>query len=169
MILLWAVTLCILNLGWLFVTALGLPGNWLMVLSTALVAWWQWETGMFGPAVLVAVVALALTGELMELLGGIVGARRGGGTRWGALGAIVGGVFGGLVGTAVAPVLGTLLGVCLGAFVGSTTLEMAAGRGLRPALRAGQGAGVGQGLGVLAKLAVGVVIWLTVAVAAFWP
>lgn len=169
MTLFWAVLLTFMNLIWLFLTALGLPGNWLIVLTTALVAWGQRDTGMVGLWVLGAMIALAALGELIEFLGGIVGARRAGGTRWGALGAIVGGVIGALVGTGALPVLGTVVGACVGAFVGSAAVEIASGQRLRGALRAARGAGIGHGIGIVGKLAVGILIWLTATVAAFWP
>lgn len=168
---LYAVLLALVNLLWLALTAFGLPGNWLMVLSAAALAWWQREAGMFSPWVLAAAAVLAALGEITEFVSGALGARGGGGTRWGAAGALVGGVAGGLLGTGLIPlpVLGTFLGLCLGAFVGAVGAELATGRRLRGALGAGRGAAVGYGLGVLAKLALGVVIWVVVTIAAFWP
>jgi hypothetical protein len=35
--------LVLLNLVWLILVLFGLPGNWLMVLSTSLFAWWTSE------------------------------------------------------------------------------------------------------------------------------
>ncbi|MCI0546390.1 MAG: DUF456 family protein [Candidatus Rokubacteria bacterium] len=166
-----AVGLAALNAVWLYLTALGLPGNWLMVVSTVLVALWQWEAAMFSPWVLVAILALALAGEALELLAGALGARRAGGTRRAAIGAVLGGLVGGLLGTVLIPVplVGTLLGVGAGAFVVATGLEWRGGRALDRSLRAGRGAALGQSLGVLAKLGMGAVIWIVVTVAAFWP
>jgi uncharacterized protein YqgC (DUF456 family) len=166
-----AAALAFVNLLWLFTTVLGLPGNWLMVLTTALVAWWQWEAAMFSPWTLLAVILLATGGELVDVVAGAVMAKRAGGTGRGALGAILGGVAGGLVGTAMLPVplFGTILGVCAGAFIGAAVLEAASGQPIALSLRSGRGAAVGYGLGYLAKLGIGAVIWATVAVAAFWP
>ena len=46
---------------------------------------------------------------------------------------------------------------------------MAGGRTMTASLRSGAGAGAGKLAGTLSKLAVGVAIWLIIAVAAFWP
>jgi hypothetical protein len=60
-----AIILILMNSAWLVLAALGLPGTWLMVITTALVAWWQWpaagSTGspMFGVGVLAAIVVVA--------------------------------------------------------------------------------------------------------------
>jgi uncharacterized protein len=166
-----AAGLCALNLVWLFLSAVGLPGNWLMVVTTAAVAVWQWDSRMIGPWALAALFALALAGEAMEALSGAVATRRVGGSRKAALGAIAGGLLGGLFGTGLipVPVLGTLIGVGAGAFVGATALEIIGGAPVDRSVRSGAGAAVGQSLGVLAKIAMGAAIWITAAVAAFWP
>jgi uncharacterized protein len=166
-----ATGLCAVNLVWLFLSAVGLPGNWLMVATTAAVAVWQWDSRMIGPWALAGVVVLAVAGEAMETLSGAVAARRAGGSRKAALGAIAGGLLGGLVGTGLmpVPVLGTLIGVAVGAFAGAVALEMIGGAPVDRSVRSGAGAAVGQSLGVLAKMAMGAAIWITVAVAAFWP
>jgi uncharacterized protein YqgC (DUF456 family) len=170
-----AILLSLLNAVWLALVIIGLPGNWLMVLSTMLLAWWRWTADpgrpMFGVPVLVAICLLALAGEIVELLAGVVGARVAGGTRRGALGALVGALVGGLLGTFLIaiPALGSLLGTCGGAAVGAWALELRGGQTARMSLNAGLGAGAGRLVGTLAKLAAGVAIWIVVAVAAFWP
>ena len=171
------IVLTVVNAAWLFLVVLGLPGTWLMVAGTLLVAWWQWEPGvpgsqqMFSPAVLIAVVALAAAGELAELLAGVFGSKAAGGTRRGAVGALVGGLIGGVLGTFLIPLplLGSLIGTCAGAGVGAWGLELQQGRTGRAALKSGVGAGVGRLLGTVAKLVAGGLIWITAAVAAFWP
>ena len=42
MVYIWATSLVVINAVWLALVLVGLPGNWLMVATTALVAWWQW-------------------------------------------------------------------------------------------------------------------------------
>jgi uncharacterized protein YqgC (DUF456 family) len=167
--------LMLTNAVGLFLVVLGLPGNWLMVLCTLLVAWWRRDAQpgapMFSVAVLVAIAVLALLGEILEFAAGMVGSQAAGGTRRGAAGALVGALVGGIVGTLAIPilVLGSLLGTCIGAAIGAWGLELSGSRSGRAALRAGAGAGVGRLFGTLAKFVVGVAIWLTVAIAAFWP
>jgi uncharacterized protein YqgC (DUF456 family) len=166
-----AAGLCAINLIWLFLSALGLPGNWLMVATTTAVAVWQWESRMIGPWALATVFSLALVGEAMETLSGALATRKVGGTRTAAVGAIGGGFVGAFFGTGLVPipVLGTLIGGFAGAFLGAAVVEMIGGSSVDRSLRSGAGAAVGHSLGVLAKLAVGAAIWLTVTIAAFWP
>lgn len=171
MVYVWAASLVAVNTVWLVLTVLTLPGNWLMVVTTALVAWWQWDVGMFSPWTLVAIAALAAGAEVLEFVSSVAGTRKAGGTRWGAVGSLLGAVVGGLVGTALIPIplIGSLVGVCGGACLGAWALEAAGGRSSRQAMKAGMGAGVGRFVATVLKLAVGVVIWLIVAVAAYWP
>lgn len=165
---LWATLLVVLNTAWLFLVVLGLPGNWLMVIGAGLLWWWQ--RSMFSPWTLVAVAVMAGIGELLEFLAGLVGARRAGGSRRSAAGALVGGILGGVLGMGVPlPVLGPLLGASVGAFVGAMGLDLWAGRTMEQAVQTGTSAGIGRFLGTVLKLAVGVAIWIVLAAAAYWP
>jgi uncharacterized protein YqgC (DUF456 family) len=165
----WAVILVLTNTVWLALDLLGLPGNWLMVAGTLLVTWLVPE--MFSVWTLVAIVILAAAGEVLELLNGALGARKGGAGRRGSVGALVGGLIGAIVGTFLIPipVLGSLIGACAGACLGAWTIEMSGGRDFRASLRAGVGAGVGRAVGTVIKLAVGILLWLIIAIAAFLP
>jgi uncharacterized protein YqgC (DUF456 family) len=171
------IVLVIVNAAWLVLVLLGLPGTWMMVATTLLVAWWHWPpTGsntppMFSLGVLLAIVVVAVVAEVLELAAGMVGAKATGGTRRGAAGALGGGLIGAVAGTFLIPIplLGSLLGACLGAALGAWGLELSGGREHGAALKAGMGAGVGRLLGMVMKLLAGVAIWVVVAVAAFWP
>jgi uncharacterized protein len=171
MMYLWATILILVNAAWLFLVLLGLPGNWLMLISTALVAWLYWDEGMFSRWTLLAVLGIAVLGEVLEFVAGAVGTKQAGGSRGGAFGALAGGLIGAAAGTFVIPipVIGSLLGACGGAFLGALSMELAGGREMEPAVRSGLGAGVGRFFGTVVKLVVGAAIWLIVAVAAFWP
>ena len=171
MIYLWATLLVVCNALCVLSTLLLLPGNIMMACLTVAVAWWQWDRGMFSIWTLVAVVALALGGEVLEFFSSAVGARRSGGTRWGSFGALLGALLGAVFGTMLipVPVLGSLVGMCGGAFGGAWVFEAAGGKKARASARTAMGAGAGRLAGVLIKLAVGVVIWAIVAVAAYWP
>lgn len=168
-----AAGLTLLNAGWLALVVVGLPGTWLMVLGTLLVAWWWWDTGdgtpFIGVPVLIAIGVVALAAEVFEFVAGAVGSRSVGGTRRGALGALLGAILGAVVGTFFAPVLGSLLGTCAGAAIGAWAFELSGGRSGHAALKSGLGAGVGRFAGTVAKLIAGAAIWITVAIAAFWP
>lgn len=165
------IVLIVLNVFWLMLVLFGLPGNWLIVISTCLFAWWRWEDGVFSIYTLIAVAVLAGLGELFELLGGLHGAKRAGASRQGSIAALVGAIAGAVIGTFTIPVLflGTVLGACIGAGFGSWAMEVSRGRKMEESVRCGVGAGLGELLGTTAKLTVGIIIWIIVAAAAFWP
>jgi len=119
----------------------------------------------------VAVLALAVTGELIELLAGAVGARKFGGSRLASLGALGGGLIGAVFGTFMIPVplFGTIIGAVLGAFTGSTGIELVRGATSDDAIRVGKGAAFGHVTGNLTKFALGCVIWMILAVAVLNP
>ena len=172
MIYLLAIALVLVNAGFLAMTLFLLPGNWLMVAATVAVAIWQWEAGMFSIYPLIAICVLALIGELLEFFTSAVAVRKSGGTRKASLGALLGGLPGGIAGTFLipVPVAGTLAGAAIGAATGAFLVEQSLSK--RPqdeAVRSGLAAGVGLLIGTLAKFILGCIIWLIVAVAAFWP
>ena len=173
----YAVLLVVVNAFWLFLVILGLPGTWLMLATTALLAWWQWVPGaawseqVFHPATLAVGLLLALLGELLEFVLGAAGSKRAGGSWLGAIGAIVGGIVGGIMATFMIPIpiIGSLIGACIGAFVGAALGELAGGQEIGLSLQSGRGAAVGRFWGTVAKLGVGIAIWALIAVAVFWP
>ena len=177
MIYLWATILVLLNAVWWCLNFLGVPGNWLMLAGTALLTWWQWDSQksawdqIFGVHTLAIILAVAILGEVLELLTGTAGSKIAGGSWWGALGALLGSVLGMVVGTFVIPVplVGSLIGACVGAFAGAWGLEMLSGRRAKMSLKSGAAAGTGRLLGTVIKLALGAVIWAIIAVAAYWP
>jgi uncharacterized protein YqgC (DUF456 family) len=165
------VLLLILNACWLGLVFFYLPGNWLMVLTTAGFAWWQWERGLFSPWTLGAVAVLALAGEIVEFFAGFGGAKKAGAGLWASLAAIGGALVGAFAGTFLIPIpfLGTLLGGCIGAGLGTWAVERLCGRHPDQSLRSGVGAGAGALIGTLVKVMIGVLIWIVIAAAAFWP
>jgi uncharacterized protein len=75
---------------------------------------------------------------------------------------------GGIGGTALpVPIVGTLIGACLGAFAGSLLGDLCAGRLLVSSFAAGWGAAVGRFWGTVSKLAIGGIIVVVLAIAAF--
>lgn len=169
MVYVYAMLLTLLNVALWFGILFNLPGTWLMVLFAAILEWWQPGQFMFSWTTLLVAAGLALLGEVLELVLGAAGARQAGGSKRAATLAIVGSFIGGIVGTALpVPIVGTLIGACLGAFVGSLLGDLWAGRPLFQSLEAGQGAAVGRFWGTVAKLAVGAVIVIILAIAAFF-
>jgi hypothetical protein len=63
------ILLIVLNIIWLLPVLFGLPGNWLIVISTCLFAWWRWEDSIFSIYTLTAILFLTILGEFFEFLG----------------------------------------------------------------------------------------------------
>lgn len=171
MLYLWLVTLIIFNTAWLGLTIFGLPGNWLIAISTCFFAWWQWDSGVFSIYTLVVVVALAALGELVEFTAGVTGARKSGASWPGSIAALFGAIAGAILGTFLIPVplFGTLVGACFGAGFGVWGVEFSRGKKMEHSVRYAVGAGLGEFFGITSKFVLGIIIWFTVAVAAFWP
>ncbi len=171
MLYIWSIVLILLNAVWLALVPFALPGNWLIVITTSLFAWWRAEDGVFSAYTLLAIAILALIGELFEFFSGMGGAKKAGAGWRGSIGALVGAITGAVLATFLipAPFLGTLLGACVGAGLGAWAFESFAGRPVRASLTSGFGAGLGQFLGSTAKIMIGILIWFIVAIAAFWP
>ena len=171
MLYLWSTILILLNGFWLVWDIFGLPGNWLIVISTWLFAWWRWGESVFSVYTLIAIAALAIVGELFEFFGGMHGAKRSGASWSGSVAALAGAITGAILGTFLIPILflGTLLGACIGAGLGAWALEFSRGKKMAQSVRYAVGAGLGEFLGITSKFALGIVIWFVVAIAAFWP
>lgn len=138
----------------LFLIPFGLPGLWLQVGALALFAW---LTGFatVGAAAILWVLGLAFLAEVAEFLLGGRYARRYGGGRRAAWGAILGGIVGAVVGLPL-PILGSVIGAFIGSFLGASLLELTTGRGATPALKAGWGAFLGRLVATGLKVGVGV-------------
>jgi uncharacterized protein YqgC (DUF456 family) len=112
---------------------LQLPGGWIM-LALAVVVELLDPLYMSDPAhvtfgwwLLAAIFVLLMIGELVEFIAAVEGARRGGSSRRGMIGALIGGILGALLLTAplaFIPVLGTLIGAIIGSFVGAVLGEL---------------------------------------------
>jgi uncharacterized protein len=169
MVYVYAVVLTLLNLVFWVGILFNLPGTWLMILVPALLEWWQPGQFMYSWTVLFVAAGLAVLGEVLEFVLGAAGSRHAGGSKRAAALAILGGLVGGIVGTVLpVPIVGTLIGACLGAFAGSLIGDLWAGRPLFPSFEAGWGAAVGRFWGTLSKLAIGAIIVVILAVAAFF-
>ncbi|HET6326889.1 MAG TPA: DUF456 domain-containing protein, partial [Planctomycetaceae bacterium] len=132
-----AVLLLVAMAGAWLANAFALPGNWLMVGLAALFAFIfpvssgrgiDWKT--IGVA-----VALAVLGEIVELVAGAAGAKQSGASRRAMFLAVVGTMIGSVLGAFVAipiPVVGSIVGAvgggALGAFAGAYIGETALGR-----------------------------------------
>lgn len=170
LMILWIVLLvCLLILG-LFLNLLGLAGNW-VILGTMIVHGLLTEStsriGVTWPVIFLLAV-LAVTGEGLEALAGLMGAGKAGASRRALLlsffGAMIGAGFGFGIGNAVMPVLGGIAGVfllgALGALAGAVLGETWKGRSLQESMEVGKGAFVGRLLGTVSKTFVGTTMLL---------
>src|SRR5688572_2454281 len=116
-------TLLLLCLGGIFLTLIGLPGLWVMVLSALLYAWY---TGFAYISLwtLVTLIVIATIAELIEFVAGSRGAKKAGGSSRAAWGALIGGLLGAFLLTIPIPIIGTTIGLCIGVFAGALIGEM---------------------------------------------
>lgn len=171
-----AVLLVLGNLFAWLLTVLQLPGNWLIVLLTAIAAWLMPEDTRFdlGWPTVGIVFGLAVLGEVLELAAGAVVAKKRGASRRAVALALLGGIVGAVIGAgsgSIVPVVGTLIGVlsggAAGSFIGAYVGETWKGRDEEQAIAVGTAVAIGRTLGVLGKMAVGVVMLLLSAWDAF--
>jgi hypothetical protein len=154
-----------------------LPGTWIM-LGMALII--EVCDGLylsaekpqtFGWRLLGIGAGLGALGELIEFVAGAAGAKRGGATRRGVIGALIGGVLGAILLTGLLPIplIGSLVGAVIGTFMGAVVGEISGQQpktvsgSLKPAI----GATLGRLAGTMAKLAIAIAVWIALSAAAF--
>ena len=175
MAVLWTILLIISVFFFWLLGILGLPGNWLMLIATAIYAlavppettmslWW---------IVMTILLVLAIAGEVIEMFASAHGVRKHGGSKRSALlsfaGALVGAIMGAVVGTGIMPILGSLIGALLfsgaGALAGAFLGEQWIGRSVDDSLQVGQAAFWARLAGTAAKMMIGCVMLMVVLVA----
>jgi uncharacterized protein YqgC (DUF456 family) len=162
----------VFGLGCVFLALMTLPGAWLMLVGAGAIQlcdrWLRPEGGhTFSTRTLLVAVALAVGGELLEFSAGAAGAKRGGASRRGMVGAMIGGTIGAIVGApfvlVVGAVVGGVVGSAIGAIVGELTLP---GRTLDSAMKPAAGAAAGRLAGMVGKVAVALALWIGLSIAA---
>lgn len=155
----WSATLVLMAIGLIGTVVPIFPGT-AVILGAAFLHRFMLgpEKGLGWPS-LALLVALTLASYAIDFLGGWLGARRFGATRWGTFGAMGGaivGIFFGLPGLLVGPVIGAL------------ACEIIGGKRLIDAGRAGWGALLGNLAGMIGKLliALAMVSWFLLAASA---
>ena len=161
------ILIALLVAGWL-INIVTLPGLWLMAGSLAFYGWWTGWNVYVGWHSVIAMLALAAVGEVVELSAGATGSRLAGARRRGMIGSLIGSIIGAICFTGLVPIpiVGTIIGVCLGAFLGAAIAELS-NKGVRHSLAVGFGAAGGRLAGILAKLGFGFVMFFIGAAAAF--
>ena len=133
----------------------GLFGNW-VILGTAVAAGLCSGFHHFGLWTLLSLGALALLGDILEMIASGYGARKFGGGRGAIFASLVGCIAGAIVGTPWFPVVGTLMGACAGAFAGAAIYELLiVGKSAGASIQTGVGAALGRIGGVVVKLVIG--------------
>lgn len=134
------------------------PGIAIIYLGVLLVAWAD-DFTRIGPVMLVALAVIAGIGTIVDNIAGVWGARFGGASGWGVLGAALG---------ALAGLPFGLPGLVLGAPIGAMLFEYVKNPELSRAARAGAGSLAGFLLGIVAKYVFGIVIVGIAALAYFF-
>lgn len=143
-----------LTLVSVLLTAVRLPGTWLMAAVTAGYAWWtQWE--VIPLWVVLVLVGIASVGEVVEQLTSVFTARRAGASRQAAWGGLIGGFLGMIFLSFLVPipVIGTVIGALVGCFAGAMITELAVKPEIVASARVGAFSALGFVLGMVTKLA----------------
>jgi len=148
-------------------TALRLPGTWLIVAGVAIVGWsGDWERVTMTPVAILA--GLALIGEVFEFFASSVTARRAGASRQAAWGGLVGGVLGMIFLSLPFFIVGTFIGAVFGCFLGALVVELLMNKRLVEGAKVGFFSALGLALGAAAKIGVALVM-SGIAIWTLWP
>lgn len=151
------IALVTLALTGIALAAFTLPGSWVILASAVgydcYFGWqrlgWKW---------LVALGAIALAAEIIELAASAVVAGKAGASRRAAIGSLIGGLAGMLLLSVPIPVIGTILGGFFGCFIGALAGEMTLRDDLRSGVRVGLFATLGRLLGMMVKISAAMTI-----------
>ncbi|HEB61386.1 MAG TPA: DUF456 domain-containing protein [Phycisphaeraceae bacterium] len=163
----WAILILILGLFGPALALIGLPGVWLIILLSLLSK--LVDPGMFSWWTIGVSTALALVGEILETGSSAVAVKVGKGSRRGMIWAVIGGIIGAIVGAPFGLLVGAILGGMIGAGLGAALAEITLGKSFNQASLAGGAAAAGRLAGVMGKTAVAMIVYVIIAVAAFWP
>ena len=142
----------------------GLPGNFIILADSLLFGWYDGfrEVSL---KILIILLALALLGELIEFIVGILGAKKYKSSNKAIVGSIVFGIIGGILGIPFFLGIGAVIGAFIGAFVGAFLVEFFLEKKVDKAMKSGWGAFVGRLAGTFFKGAIGIAMIVIVAVA----
>jgi uncharacterized protein YqgC (DUF456 family) len=158
-----------------FVVAFGLPGTWMLLLLAGGLQigdrfWRNGEDHTFSVWTLVVAALVALGGEVLEFTAGVAGAKKGGASRRGMVGALIGGMVGAIVGAGFLLGVGAIPGGFLGSAVGAIIGELSHPHmTLESSLKPAGGAAAGRLAGTLMKIVLAAALWIGLSIAAFVP
>jgi uncharacterized protein len=142
-ILLYVLAAALIIIGTVGTILPALPGVPIVYAGMFIAAWAGDFTHIGWPTLTILGVLTALA-VILDLLAGLLGARRFGASRWALFGAAAGTVIGLFLG---------LVGLILGPFVGALVGELIAGSTLKRSANVGMGAWLGFVFGTLTKIA----------------
>ncbi|MDP7005616.1 MAG: DUF456 domain-containing protein [Phycisphaerales bacterium] len=157
------------------ITLVGLPGTWLMVAGALAITLcnplWS-DSPIWGWVTIGIVLGLAVCGEIIETAAAGLGAKAGGGTKRGMVGAILGSLIGAFGGTFFIPLplIGTLIGAIIGAFCGALVGELShKEKGTTGELaKSATGAAIGRVMGIIGKTGVAAICFCVLLITAFF-
>ena len=152
----YAILIAVLLAG-VFLNLIGLPGLWVMVGAAAVYGWhtgWQY----IGWVTLATLAAIGILAEIIEFISGSRGAKKAGGSRRAAWGALIGGIAGAIVLTIPIPIIGTTIGLLMGVFAGAIVGEMTLRREHDHLMRVGWHAAWARLIAILIKVLFSVVM-----------
>ena len=148
-------------------TLIGMPGNWGLVAIALLCSLLASPDNSlhFSFSIVVAMLIVAIVGELLEFAASSLGVNKLGGSKKGGLLAIAGSVVGAIIGIVVGvpiPIVGSLVAAvvfgCFGAFGGAILGERWDGKEWEQAIKIGWGAFWGRLLGTVLKTLCGTIL-----------
>lgn len=136
-------------------TAIGLPGNWLMVITALGYGYLEGFVHM-NSTVLLLLLGAVVAGELAEFVAGSLGAKKENASRSAIIAAFIGGIAGGILGTGIMPGLGSIAGAVCGSFAAGYVAEYLATGNKEKAAKVAKSIVIGQAFGLIFKLAVAI-------------
>lgn len=141
----------------------GFPGNFIILADSILFGWYDGFNDV-SVKILIILLGLALLGELVEFIVGILGAKKYKSSNKAIVGSIVFGIIGGILGIPFFFGIGAVIGAFVGAFVGAFLVEFLLEKNVDRAVKSGWGAFIGRLGGTFFKGAIGIAMIVIVAV-----
>lgn len=160
------IVVLLLVVFWL-TNVVGLPGNWINLVVVGVWMYLAWSTEVMGYTwfTLIAMIVLAVLGEVVEFAASALGTSAVGGSKRSGVLSMVGSILGGIVGLFVGlpiPVIGSLIAAlflaCVGALIGGALGEYWKEQKLDKSINVGHAAFWARLAGTLAKTACGAVM-----------
>ncbi len=150
----------------IFCIFVGLPGNFLILLFSSLLAWY-FKFEVIKINIIILLVSLAILGEVLELLIGIIGSKKKKASKSAIVGSIIFSIIGAILFAPIFFGLGAIFGAFLGAFLGAFIVEFFKFQDVSKAIESGKGAFLGKLGGVLVKTIIGFIMITTTLVNIF--